>query len=201
MCQRFAFLLIVQGIPVIFPLWFCPPPCTCSRIVRAQVQFNPQGTRLISASVDRTARIWSIDPPQCIQVLEGHTEEIFSCAYNYEGDVIITGLSAALHAMNCVTPSWHFFFCLRSVLQRQRTTHAAFGRARTARRYQTNDCSSQWCSDRRVWVLSAFLLRKLFSFLPFGEVDVPSVLFSHIWMAGWFPCVQVQVGNGVKLSP
>jgi len=24
-------------------------------------------------------------------VLEGHTDEIFSCSFNYEGDVIITG--------------------------------------------------------------------------------------------------------------
>lgn len=26
-----------------------------------------------------------------MQVLEGHTDEIFSCAFNYEGDTIITG--------------------------------------------------------------------------------------------------------------
>ena len=25
------------------------------------------------------------------QVLEGHTDEIFSCAFNYEGNIIITG--------------------------------------------------------------------------------------------------------------
>lgn len=27
-----------------------------------------------------------------LQVLEGHTDEIFSCAFNYEGDTIITGI-------------------------------------------------------------------------------------------------------------
>lgn len=26
-----------------------------------------------------------------VQVLEGHTDEIFSCAFNYEGDFVITG--------------------------------------------------------------------------------------------------------------
>ena len=26
-----------------------------------------------------------------VQLLEGHTDEIFSCAFNYEGDTIITG--------------------------------------------------------------------------------------------------------------
>ncbi len=28
---------------------------------------------------------------RCLQVLEGHSDEIFSCAFNYEGDSIITG--------------------------------------------------------------------------------------------------------------
>ena len=28
---------------------------------------------------------------RCVQTLEGHTDEIFSCAFNYEGDYIITG--------------------------------------------------------------------------------------------------------------
>ena len=27
-----------------------------------------------------------------MQVLEGHTDEIFSCAFNYEGDTILTGI-------------------------------------------------------------------------------------------------------------
>ena len=26
-----------------------------------------------------------------LQILEGHTDEIFSCAFNYEGDTVITG--------------------------------------------------------------------------------------------------------------
>lgn len=26
-----------------------------------------------------------------LQTLEGHTDEIFSCSFNYEGDIIITG--------------------------------------------------------------------------------------------------------------
>lgn len=26
-----------------------------------------------------------------LQILEGHTDEIFSCAFNYEGDILLTG--------------------------------------------------------------------------------------------------------------
>uniref|UniRef100_A0A3B4AGG0 Uncharacterized protein n=1 Tax=Periophthalmus magnuspinnatus TaxID=409849 RepID=A0A3B4AGG0_9GOBI len=53
--------------------------------------FNPQSTRLLTASSDRTARLWDIKTGECLQVLSGHTDEIFSCAFNYEGDTIITG--------------------------------------------------------------------------------------------------------------
>jgi len=75
----------------------------------SKVSFNPQGTKIITAGADKTARIWSVDTGDELQVLEGknsffqnkllidinflgHTDEIFSCAFNYEGDTIITGI-------------------------------------------------------------------------------------------------------------
>lgn len=39
----------------------------------------------------RVHRLWDTDTGSCLQMLEGHTDEIFSCAFNYEGDFIITG--------------------------------------------------------------------------------------------------------------
>lgn len=53
--------------------------------------FNSQGTQILTASADKTARIWDAKTGQNLQVLEGHTDEIFSCSYNYEGNIIITG--------------------------------------------------------------------------------------------------------------
>jgi dynein assembly factor with WDR repeat domains 1 len=35
--------------------------------------------------------VWNTDTGAQVQVLEGHTDDIFSCAFNYEGDTIITG--------------------------------------------------------------------------------------------------------------
>ena len=59
-----------------------------------QCAFNPQGTKAITASSDQTCRMWDVseEGSTCLQVFEGHTDEIFSCAYNYEGDTIITGV-------------------------------------------------------------------------------------------------------------
>eukprot|EP01030_Chromulinospumella_sphaerica_P031105 gene31105-31700_t len=57
----------------------------------SKVTFNPQGSRILTASSDNTSRIWEVETGECLQVLEGHTDEIFSCAFNYDGDTIITG--------------------------------------------------------------------------------------------------------------
>lgn len=46
---------------------------------------------MLTASSDKTARLWDPENGRCKQILEGHTDEIFSCAFNYEGNTIITG--------------------------------------------------------------------------------------------------------------
>lgn len=68
-----------------------PPPLPAYMGAFFQTCFNPQGTRILTASSDKMARLWDADSGDCLQILEGHTDEIFSCAFNYEGDTIITG--------------------------------------------------------------------------------------------------------------
>jgi len=45
---------------------------------------------VLTVSADQTARLWSSETGDQLQVLEGHEDEIFSCAFNYKGDTIIT---------------------------------------------------------------------------------------------------------------
>lgn len=72
---------------------YLPPPL--------QVMFNPQGTRLLTASADHTCKVWSVQSGGvgggdagagggCVQALRGHTDEVFSMALNYEGDTLVT---------------------------------------------------------------------------------------------------------------
>ena len=44
----------------------------------------------MTGSLDNTVRIWDVETGQCRQVLEGHENQIFNCAFNYEGTTIIT---------------------------------------------------------------------------------------------------------------
>lgn len=63
----------------------------------SKVTFSPNGSLLLTASADKTARLWHVNENGgenenglCLQTLIGHEHEIFSCAFNYTGDAILT---------------------------------------------------------------------------------------------------------------
>jgi dynein assembly factor with WDR repeat domains 1 len=63
-----------------------------------KIAFNMQGTRIMTASKDKTVKIWDLlstgegsTPGTCFQTLEDHTDEVFCCGFNYKGDKIVTG--------------------------------------------------------------------------------------------------------------
>ena len=45
----------------------------------SSAQFSPDGTNIVSASDDKTVRVWSVATGECVQTLEGHTVGVF-CA-------------------------------------------------------------------------------------------------------------------------
>ena len=65
-------------------------PRLCNAQGSPQVVFSPQGSRLLTASSDKTARLWDVASGKCVKVLEGHTDEVFAGAFNYDGDLILT---------------------------------------------------------------------------------------------------------------
>ena len=38
-------------------------------------QFSPDGTNIVSASDDKTVRVWSVATGECVQTLEGHSDD------------------------------------------------------------------------------------------------------------------------------
>ncbi|CAH8434772.1 unnamed protein product [Heterobilharzia americana] len=57
----------------------------------SKVCFNSRGSLVMTASADKTARLWDSETGELKDILSGHTDEVFSCAFNYESDTIITG--------------------------------------------------------------------------------------------------------------
>lgn len=41
---------------------------------------------MLTASADKTARIWHTETGLCSQILSGHSDEVISCAFNYAGN-------------------------------------------------------------------------------------------------------------------
>ncbi len=60
----------------------------CSILI--QICFNSQGTLLLTASQDKTVKLWDTKSGKCLQTLETHTDEVFSALFNYDGDALIT---------------------------------------------------------------------------------------------------------------
>jgi WD40 repeat protein len=54
------------------------------------VDFNPKGSLIVTASLDKTARIWDIASGKEIAILRGHDQTLSSAAFSPNGLLIVT---------------------------------------------------------------------------------------------------------------
>jgi WD40 repeat protein len=87
-----------------FPVWLRshrPPPQhlgTAQRQVLKghrdriwSIAYSPDGTRLVSGSVDRTVRIWDVRNGKMVALLTGHSDYVMSVAYSPNGKYVASG--------------------------------------------------------------------------------------------------------------
>jgi len=55
-----------------------------------RVAYSPDGTRIVTASYDKTARIWDARTGAQLAVLSGHEDRVYSAAYSPDGTRIVT---------------------------------------------------------------------------------------------------------------
>ena len=51
---------------------------------------SPDGTRILTASADGTARLWDPENPDDVTILEGHTSPLFDAVFSHDGSTIAT---------------------------------------------------------------------------------------------------------------
>jgi len=54
------------------------------------VAFSPDGKRIVTASADKTARVWDAESGKELRKLEGHTEGALCVAFSPDGKRIVT---------------------------------------------------------------------------------------------------------------
>jgi WD40 repeat protein len=53
--------------------------------------FNHDGTLVVSASKDRTVRVWNVQTGVCLAVLQGHTDNVRTCAFSPVSNIMVSG--------------------------------------------------------------------------------------------------------------
>eukprot|EP01047_Picozoa_sp_COSAG01_P025340 COSAG01_NODE_1596_length_9782_cov_16.488692_10_plen_349_part_01 len=56
-------------------------------------QFSPDGQKIVSASWDKTVRVWSAATGECVQTLAGHSDGVFSAQFSPDGQKIVSASS------------------------------------------------------------------------------------------------------------
>ena len=52
--------------------------------------FSPDGTKLVSASWDKTVRVWDVATGECVQTLQGHTNYVNSAGFSPDGTNLVS---------------------------------------------------------------------------------------------------------------
>ena len=55
------------------------------------VAFSPDGTQIVSGSLDDTVRLWDASEGKHTAILEGHTDVVTSVAFSPDGTNIVSG--------------------------------------------------------------------------------------------------------------
>ena len=82
-----------------------------------------QGTRIVTACSDRTCRIWDAHSGKCLQTLGRQKEEVFNAVFNYDGQLLLTGVYCVACCFgSSLALSWQLVKTTRAVFGKRKVT-------------------------------------------------------------------------------
>ena len=85
---------VLNDLRIPLPIARFPPPEATLQGHEGAVtsaQFSPDGTRLVTASDDKTARLWETESGKLLATLQGHEGAVYSAQFSPDGKRIVTG--------------------------------------------------------------------------------------------------------------
>jgi|GEM_PF-1283760 len=89
--QPNASLAMVEAVNMTIPSQQIPTCRHAAAMVWAE--FNNEGTKIVTSSLDGTAKLWNVNTGACLLTLVGHTNQVNSATFSPSGKEIITASS------------------------------------------------------------------------------------------------------------
>merc|ERR1712048_894643 len=67
--------------------------------------FSFDGSLVVTASQDRTARVWNAYSGECVYKIAGHTDAVFSACLSHNGKFLVTGSADFTARLWSLTPN------------------------------------------------------------------------------------------------
>jgi len=65
------------------------------------VCWNPSGNYVATASDDLSAKIWDVESGKCLSTVQGHTNYVFCCHFNPNGQILVGASAGPIAPLFC----------------------------------------------------------------------------------------------------
>jgi WD40 repeat protein len=109
------------------------------------VAFSPDGTRVLTGSEDKTARVWDPATGEVMATLVGHTASVRAVTFSPDGTRVLTG------SWDNTARLWSVFKSAQDLLNAVRTTVPRCLTSMQREAFHLGTPPPRWCYERNLW--------------------------------------------------